>query len=140
MKDVDESLDTMQEAKKFSLQTKINVLQQLVLQRFQSLTTISAISFAVVGILISTKSDFIENQTLAISSFLLLVVVALVSLGRHLFLVRSDIEAIARKIKELPAQDWSVPLKKKEFRADYWPETLYVALILGILLFSISLI
>ena len=140
MKDVDESLDTMQEAKKFSLQTKINVLQQLVLQRFQSLTTISAISFAVVGILISTKSDFIENQTLAISSFLLLVVVALVSLGRHLFLVRSDIEAIARKIKELPDQDWSVPLKKKEFRADYWPETLYVALILGILLFSISLI
>jgi len=142
MKDLDKSLDNniknMREAKKFSLEMKIQALQQLILQRFQALTTISSISFAVAGIVISVRSDLIKNEILAFLSAGLFITIALVSLGRHLFLIRSDINTIAKKIKDLPDEDWGVPLEEKEFKADWWPETLYVLLIVGVFLFGSS--
>ncbi len=142
MKDLDKSLENdirnMREAKKFSLEMKISALQQLILQRFQALTTISSISFAVAGIIISVRSDLIKNEFLAFLSAGLFIIIALISLGRHLWLIRSDINAIAKKIKNLPDEDWSRPLTEKEFKADWWPETLYVLLVVGVFLFGLS--
>ena len=69
MRDLNDSLDVtiqkkkMLEAKRFSLGYKIESLQQLILQRFQALTTISSIAFAISGIIISIRSDLILNET-----------------------------------------------------------------------------
>lgn len=140
MEDLDKSLKNIRirEAKRFSLDNKVAALRQLILQRFQMLTTISAISFAVAGIVISFRGDFIQNWTLAIFALVLFVTIAFIGLGRHLFLLRSDIKKISQKIKELPAEDWSKPLQGKEFKADWWPETLYVFLVIATLLFGLS--
>lgn len=117
---------------------KISALQHLILQRFQALTMISSISFAVAGIVISVRSDLIKNETLAFLSVGLFITIALVSLGRHLYLIRDDIKAISQKIKDLPDADWSQPPEEKEFKADWWPETLYMFLIVGVVLFGLS--
>ncbi len=138
MKNLDRSLDSIKEAKKFSLEMKISALQELILQRFQALTTISSISFAVAGIIISTRGDLIRNEKLAFFSAALFIVIAITSFGRHLCLIRSDIKAIAKKIKDLPGEDWSKPLEEKEFKADWWPEILYIILVIGVLLFGLS--
>lgn len=138
MKDLDRSLDNIKEAKKFSLEMKISALQQLILQRFQALTMISSISFAIAGIIISVRNDLIQNEKLAFFSVGLFILIAITSFGRHLYLIRSDIKAIAKKIKDLPNEDWSKPLEEKEFKADWWPETLYTLLIVGIILFGLS--
>lgn len=144
MKELDRSLENnmrnIEGAKKLSLELKANALQQLILQRFQALTIISSIGFGVSGIVISVRGDLIQNKYLALSSAALFILIALVSLGRHLYLIRSDIKAISQKIKNLPDEDWSRPLKEKEFRADWWPETLYILLIIGVLLFGLSFI
>lgn len=140
MNDLDKSLDNMRTAKKFSLGHKIEALQQLILQRFQALTTISLISFAVAGIVISVRSDLVKNECLAVLAIVLFLCVALISLGRHLYLIRSDINAISKKINELPNEDWNKPLLEKEFRADWWPETLYVFFVLGVLMFGLSFV
>lgn len=140
MKEVEDSLDNIGEAKKFSLGHKITALQQLILLRYQALTTISGIGFAVVGVFISVRGDVIHNWTLTLSSFTLLIFISLTSLGRYLYLLRDDINGITRKIRELPKEDWSKPLKEKGFAADFWPESLYILLIIGVLLFIFSLL
>ena len=139
MKDLDHKLDSMREAKKFSMGYKIEAIQQLILQRFQALTTISSISFAVAGIVISMRGDLVKNECLAVLSVVLFLVIALVSLGRHLFLIRDDINTIAGKIRDLPGEDWGRPLPEKQFKSDWWPETLYTALVIGVLMFALSL-
>jgi hypothetical protein len=139
MKDLDRNLDNIREAKKFSMGYKIEALQQLILQRFQALTTISSISFAVAGIVISMRGDLIKNECLAVLSAGLFLVIAMVSLGRHLYLIRDDINTIAGKIRNLPDEDWDRPLPEKQFRADWWPETLYVLLVVGVVMFILSL-
>ena len=141
MQELHQSLENnrnMREAKKFSLEFKVNALQQLILQRFQALTIISSIGFAVAGIIISVRGDLIQNEKLAFFSAGLFVVIALISLGRHLYLIRSDVKGIAQKIKDLPGADWDKPLEEKEFKADWWPETLYGFLVIGILFFGLS--
>jgi hypothetical protein len=141
MQDLHKSLDSdrnIREAKKFSLELKVNALHELILQRFQALTTISSISFAVAGIIISVRSDLIRNKQLAFFSAGLFIVIALASLGRHLYLIRSDIKGITQRIKDLPGADWSKPLEEKEFKADWWPETLYGLLVVSIVLFALS--
>lgn len=142
MKDLDKSLENinMRDAKKFSLGHKIEALQQLILQRFQALTTISSISFAVAGVVSSVRSDLIKNQCLAIISVGLFLLIALIGLGRHLYLIRSDINAIAEKIKKLPDEDWNQSLPEKEFKADWWPETLYVLFVISVVFFVLALI
>lgn len=140
MKDLDTSFDNIREAKKFSMSHKISALQELILQRFQALTTISSISFAVSGIVISVRSDIIKSEALAIFSAILFIAVALISLGRHLWLIREDINGISQKIKSLPTEDWATTKEDKAFKADWWPETLYVVLVIGILLFGVSLL
>ena len=142
MKDVDKSLENnmrnIEDAKKFSMELKASALQQLILQRFQALTNISSIGFGVSGIVISVGNSLIQNQLLAVASATLFIFIALISLGRYLYLIRSDIEAISKRIKDLPDEDWGKPFKKKDFKADWWPETLYILLVIGILLFGLS--
>lgn len=143
MKEVQRDLDNrirVLGAKKMALQNNISALQQLVLQRFQALIALSSIAFAVTGVVMSVRSDLIQNPVLSISAAILFVCVALVGVGRHLYLIRDDIEDISRRIRELPDADWNQPLKEKEFKADWWPETLYGLLVLGVLLFGLSLI
>jgi len=140
MKDLDKSLDNIQEAKKFSLSFRIQALKDLILQRFQALTTISSIAFVVSGIVISFRSDWIYNYLFASLSISLFILIALVGLGRHLYLIRSDINTVFQKIKDLPNENWDQPLEEKDFEADWWPETLYLVLVLAIILFSFSLI
>lgn len=138
MKDVDNFLDNIEEAKKISLEFKAQTLQQLILQRYQALTIISSISFATAGIVISIGNDFIQSLILAFISAALFVLIALVSFGRYLYLIRSDIKAISQKIRDLPQEDWRQPFKEREFKADWWPETLYILLIVSVLLFGFS--
>jgi len=144
MEDLDKNLENnikdFKEGRKFSLEFKANALQQLILQRFQSLTTLSFISFAVVGLVISIKGELIQRNSLAIISIFLLLLVAFVSFGRYLYIVRSDIKKIAQKIEDLQTNSQGGPIKKNGFKADWWPETLYVLLIVGIVLFTLSLI
>ena len=146
MKELQGSVDNrireahMMGAKRVSLEKKIDALQQLILQRFQALVAISSIAFAVSGVVISVRGDLIRHSLLAITAAGLFVVIALAGLGRHLFLLRDDIRGISKRIAELPREDWSKPLEEKEFKADLWPETLYGLLILGVILFALSLI
>src|SRR3989344_733104 len=140
MNDLDRSLNSKQEAKKFSLGFRMQALMDLIIQRFQALTTISTIAFAVAGIVISLRSDWIHNYVLASLAIFLFILTALVSLGRHLYLIRNDINTISQKIKDLPNEDWDQPLKEKDFEADWWPEVLYLILVLAIILFSFSLL
>ncbi|OHA62485.1 MAG: hypothetical protein A2117_01855 [Candidatus Wildermuthbacteria bacterium GWA2_46_15] len=69
MKELDQAFEAkdgdMIEAKKISFLFKVDSLQQLILQRYQALTTISTIGFAIVGIVISTRSDLLESSILA---------------------------------------------------------------------------
>lgn len=130
----------MQGAKRMSLDKKIDALQQLILQRFQALVAISSIAFAVSGVIISVRSDLIVRPSLAILATSLFIAVALLGLGRHLFLLRDDINGISKRIKELPHEDWSRPLEEKEFTADWWPEILYICLIIGVILFGLALL
>ncbi len=140
MKELDNSLNNIRAAKKLSLEYKIEALQQLILQRFQTLTTISSVSFAVAGVIISVNSDLIKNSCLAILATIMFLGIAIISLGRHLYLIRSDINAISKKIKELPTENWNRSLQEKEFKADWWPEILYIFFVISILIFCLSFI
>lgn len=122
-----------------SLEIKIDALKQLILQRFQSLIAISSIAFVVAGVVLSTGNDLIHNQALALTSTVLFVFIALTGMARFLYIVRSDIKAISNEIEEFASIDWSKPPEEKKFKADYWPETLFCLLVLGVILFGISL-
>ncbi|HEY4512768.1 MAG TPA: hypothetical protein VJH63_03915 [Candidatus Paceibacterota bacterium] len=146
MRDLNDSLDVtiqkkkMLEAKRFSLGYKIESLQQLILQRFQALTTISSIAFAISGIIISIRSDLILNETLAMIAAASFALIALISLGRHLYLIRKDIEGISDRIRDLSEENWGKQLNEKIFKADWWPEVLYLFLVAGVVLFGLSII
>ena len=135
-----ENNKNIEEAKKFSLEMKSSALMQLILQRFQTLTIISAISFAVFGITISTKDELIKNTNLIFVAGGLFILIAFVSLGRYLFIVRSNINKLGQKIKSLPDEDWNKPLPEKNFKNDWWPETLFILLIISFLLFGLSFV
>jgi len=136
----DEFKKELKEAKKFSLTFKAQALQALIFERYRSLTIISSISFALVGVFIalSFEKQFIKNVTLAYSSFGLFILIALVSLGRYLYLIRDDIKDISSQIKELPNEDWSKPLEVKKPKEDFWLEIFYILLIISIVLFVLS--
>ena len=136
----DEFKRELKEAKKLSLTLKAQTLQALIFERYRSLTIISSISFALVGVFIalSFEKQFIKNITLAYSSFGLFILIALVSLGRYLYLIRDDIKDISSQIRELPNEDWSKPLEVKKPKQDFWPGIFYILLIISIILFVLS--
>ena len=138
----DELKKELKEAKKFSLTVKAQAMQALILERYRSLTIISSIGFALVGVFIalSFEGQFIKNIILAYLSFGLLILTALISLGRYLYIIRDDIKDISKQIKELPKEDWSKPLKVEKPKEDYWPEIFYILLIISIVLFVLSLV
>ena len=135
-------LDDIREAKKFSLSFKTQAIQGLILVRYRSLTIISSICFALVGVFIALSfgGQLIENTILAYLSFGLLILLALISLGRYLYLIRDDIDDISKQIKNLPNEDWSKPLNIDKPKQDYWPEALFIFLIISIILFVLSLV
>ena len=55
-----------------------------------------------------------------------------------LYLIRDDINGLTKRIEELPNEDWSKPFVKKDFKADWWPETLYFFLVVGMVVFGLS--
>jgi hypothetical protein len=72
------------EAKKFSLNYKIQAANQLLLERGRFLTIISSIAFAFVGISISANPQFFQNLKLAYFVFIFLILLALFSLYKYL--------------------------------------------------------
>ena len=88
----------------------------------------------------SFKEQFIKNIILAYLSFGSLILIALLSLGRYLYLIRDDIKDISKQIEELPNMNWSKSLKIKKPKRDYWPEILYTWLVVSIVLFILSLV
>jgi hypothetical protein len=132
--------EQIKSAKKFALEYKINSLIQVILLRYQSLTILSTICFAIVGVLLSIRPELFTNYYLAYTSCFVLVSIALVSFGRFLYLCRKDANATALSIKELPDVDWSKPLPEKDFKIDNWPETLFGLLVLTIIMAIISML
>jgi len=130
----------MREAKKYALGYHLTALYELLWQRYQSLTTISGISFAIGGIVLSTTETLIKNELLAAGGLVLLLLVALISLGRHLYLIRDGIKTMSEHIRELSDADWNSPLEEKEYRADWWPETLFICLVVGVTIYGLSLV
>lgn len=131
----------LNEGKKVSLDWKTQTLRDLIIQRYQSLATLSTIAAAIAGVIISLKIDSAKNPTPAYWAFVILIVVSLVSFGRYLYLLRDDINAIAEKIRELPNEDWNKPLKRKDtFALDYWPESLFVFYIVAVLLLVLAFV
>lgn len=138
---MDDFLDKIKEDKKFLLNFYATSGQQLILQRFQSLTTISAVGFAVAGVVISVRPELILNIKLALISLSLLILAALISLGRHLYLLRTDISGIVGGINKLKNDQWPIKsIKEKDFKPDYWPEILFFVLIIGVVFFILSLL
>lgn len=131
--------DSINEGKRFSLENKINLAQELILERYKVLVLINSIAFVVVGILV-VNSAIIQTIYLAYSSFVILLLVALISLGRYLWQLRADIHGLYHEIMKLPEEDWTKPLERDEFKLDYWPEFLYAFLVIGVLLFILSLL
>jgi len=122
--------EEIREAKKFSLETKINAVQQLILKRYESLTILSSIAFAIAGIIMSDQQILFPNLRISLEIF---VFVSLVSFTRFLFLIRSDVNGIWKQINELPEEDWSKSLKEDQFDLDYWPEVLFFLFAIGVI-------
>jgi len=145
--EIDPKNVNISEAEKISFDYKINALQGLVFERFRSLTIIATVCLAVIGISLSFANEFINNYCLATISFVLILFVVFISLGRYLFLIRSDITAITRRINQMSKLKWLDYLNwakenqnKNGFKLDYWPESLYALLIVSVILFFFSII
>ena len=152
MKDVIKNIDginpkgtNIPDAERTSFDFKTNALQELIFERFRSLTMIATVCFAVIGIFLSFSYKSINNHYLAVASFILALLIAFISMGRYLFLIRSDIDSITGSIKQMRELKWLDYIKwvkenrdKEGFKADYWPESLYVGLIVSVLLFLFS--
>jgi len=133
-------MEKIRDAKKFALEYKINALMQIILLRYESLTTLSTTCFTVVGILLAIRPELFANRLLSYVSCFIFIIIAFISFGRFLYLTRKDAEATALSIKELPDADWTKPLSENGFSIDYYPEILFVLLIVTILLTAISMI
>ncbi|MBD3359805.1 MAG: hypothetical protein GF365_03825 [Candidatus Buchananbacteria bacterium] len=139
MNEFDKSIEeNIKNAKIFSFEHKIIALQQLILQRYNSLITLSSISFALSGLIISIKGELISNYILALHSLFIFILVAIISFSRYLYLIRIDIKGIYNRIKQLPDENWNKPLKENKFKADWWPEILFVLFVVGLFLFGLS--
>lgn len=145
--EIDPKTTGIPEAERVSFEYKVNALQRLVFERFRSLTIIATVCFAVIGISLSFADKLIKNYCLSKISFGLALVIAFVSLGRYLFLIRSDISEITQRINKMRELKWLDYLKwvrertqEKEFRADYWPEGLYAGLVISVILFLVAII
>ena len=135
------------DAERASFNFKTSALQELIFERFRSLTMIATVCFAVIGISLSFSEKFISNHYLATVSFILAILIAFISMGRYLFLIRSDIEDITERIKKMRESKWLDYIKwakknqnEEGFKADFWPELLYVGLIISVLLFLFSIL
>lgn len=133
--------NNIQEAKKEMLRNYNSVLNELIFERYRILSVISAIAFALLGISIPSFNDsLMKSKSLALLSIAIIIGVALIGLGRYIFLTRKDIEKISQKEKESQTKDLTQPLKIKKCNQDYWVEILYIFLIIAILIFILSFV
>lgn len=133
--------NNIQEAKKEMLRNYISIFNGLIFERYRVLSMISAIAFAFLGISISfLNNNLLKSKFLALLSVAIIIVVALVSLGKYIFLYRKEIKKISQRIRELPTKNLTQPLETKKYKQDYWVEILYVFLVLAVLIFILSLV
>lgn len=133
--------NNFQEAKKEMLRNYVNILNELIIERYRSLSIISGISFAFLGISIfSFDSSLIKTKFLTLISFIFLIAISLISLGRYIYLTRKGICEISQKIEGLANKDLTKLLLVKEPSKDYWVEILYIGLITAILIFLLSFV
>ncbi|OGL76284.1 hypothetical protein A3E97_05135 [Candidatus Uhrbacteria bacterium RIFCSPHIGHO2_12_FULL_47_12] len=139
MRDVFEKMEEeISVDKRASAERLFSALQDLILLRYQAFITISAIGFAIAGVVLTVRSEMIENKILAVIAVAGLVVISLLGFGRCLYIIRKDIGGIARRLKDLPKKKWGQLQAKPEFSADWWPESLFALLILLLILFAFS--
>ena len=131
------------EAKKFALMHRIQSINTLIMERLKSFSIISAIAFTLVGISISVNPIIFKNIKFAYASFVILALVALISLYKYLRDIKSEINALTQDIKYLETEDWDKPLERKEQESkilDSWPEIFFGFLVFAIILFILSLL
>jgi len=120
--------------KELRIQGYKNSLRKTKLERYRSLSVISAISFAFLGIMATLRgNDLIKTKLLLHVSLILLVSIAIFSLGGYIFLTRKEIDKLT---KELESE--SVKQEQKA-NNNYYIEILFAFLILSMVIFILSL-
>jgi len=138
MKYFEHDLENLKEIKKELFNHRITILKDLILQRYQSLVTLSTISFAISGLFIALNKELIKHDTFVNIILFILVTISLVSFSRYLFLIRDDINIIYKKIDNSPKEDLNLTEKEIKFSPDYWPEALFISIIICFILLLVS--
>lgn len=116
-----------------------NVIGQLGILRYQFLTIISGVSIAVLGIVISSSEQGMNNYLWL--SLILTFIVFISSSNAYLSHTRKEGEYIKLVQKEIPKLKPGKGLKTPEPKLfKYWPELLLCLLIMAVLLFAFGFI
>lgn len=121
------------------LENSRDALKEAILLRMQTLTIIGSLATAVVGIAASLNFEKLNTCWLTYS-IILLTLTSIISLARYIWITRRDIKKLAEKIQKIPDLDLSKPIPKKQIPNDYWVEILFIFFIIGIVLFSLSIL
>ncbi|KKU47259.1 MAG: hypothetical protein UX66_C0019G0001, partial [Parcubacteria group bacterium GW2011_GWF2_46_8] len=105
--------------------------------RYQSLTMISGMATAFLGITSALNIGGADKRLYTIALLILFATTTL-SLARYIDLTRTDIEKLANKIDELPSLNLNKPIKPPKQDNDYCVEILYISFFIGITLFLLS--
>lgn len=121
------------EAKKLMLENYRSALLQAIILRYQSLTIISGIAAAFMGVVGATINP--TNNVLMSISLSLSTLITVTALGRYISLTRTDINKLTKKIDELDGLDVKKPLQGPGWSKDYWPEALFICLTISLTCF-----
>ena len=138
MRYLENDLENLDKIKKELFTYRITILKDLILQRYQSLVTLSTISFAISGLFVALNKDLIKHEIFVNVILFALITISLISFSRYLFLIRDDINIIYKKIDNSPKEDLSTPTAETKFSPDYWPESLFSMIIICFILLIIS--
>lgn len=129
------------EAKMFALSIRIETLYEAIGQRINSLATIASLAAGATAIVLTVAPDRIQHPKLAVSALALLTLVALGSFGLYLLVLRGEVADAAKSVATLHEEDWSQKPPSSELpKVDCVPETIFAFLVVGVLLFVVSLI
>lgn len=113
---------------------------QLIFFRYQILTTVSGIASAFAGLIITSTNKAL-NPILAGFATAILLGTTLASLWICLNHGRKDIKMLHAKIEEVPNLNiWQQSKVANPKLFGYWPEILFAFLVVGIFLFTLSLV
>ena|SRR3990167_8082039 len=127
------------EAKLMMLENSRDALKESLLLRMQTFTIIGSLATAILGIAASLNHERLNSFGFKYS-IIILTLTSIVSLARYIYITRVSITELIKKIREIPKLDLSKPLERKKTTNDYWIEALFIFFILGIILFSVSII